>query len=383
MPESSQPVVLSQLPALSKPRKDLNPDDSFLEEAMDADHGRKEDDVDRSLFSGSLDRNAQEAARSTKVIDLNGSPLGNKEEGLTDASIIAQAAVMQYQDSIDGAPDIVESQTRLSTTRDNMTIDVAEELDEDDAQIDRELFGPSYVSQSQDGILGPANIDYLSPKSPTAASTEKVQTTTLNGTPGMGVGVVQHDANAWSAPSFLRPSSTANAITNLNASRSSTDTRPHALRKSGAHRRLKGSPSLEASFSRSRAPHVDQNKDPAAPRLPQQPKKLAQAQKTTPGLTLSQSRPNKRSKDVSLDMDSISRPYAKKRRVEVMNDGKTTQKMHTRPSVPIVTEDKGRLNSGNLDRIVLAEEPVPLMSWLVLKDILLKTGRDRDKAIRL
>jgi hypothetical protein len=401
VPESSQPVVLSQLSPFSKPRKDLDP---VVENSIDVNADNDRDAVAEQgpLFSVSFDEDVPYEGDLSSLDPANeeyqSSPLYSMSD-LVDASMIAQPADSQHQteeihaDSIDDdAP--VEFQIRrdavpLSANHET-TMDVTQELDEDDAQIHHELFGSSYISQSQGSLQreyvpGPqADPDHSRlPKSPIAVITDNTQPTP-EGDAGTGVGVVQHDAKAWSAPSFLRPSSSVNTKTSRTPP-SSTDVplgKSNAANTNSTDRRLKASLSREASLSRNRP---DQNQDPAEPCMPRQPKIPTQAPKKTPlapGLTLLQSRPNKRRKDVASDTE-LSRPHAKKRRVELIastTDTSAGKIAHIKPPV-LINGENGKLKgfTAKLDGIMLDEQSQPLISWWKLKDILLKTGRDRDE----
>ncbi|KAF8224955.1 hypothetical protein L208DRAFT_1409210 [Tricholoma matsutake] len=440
VPESSQPVILSQLSALSKPRKDLDAIDAFVNKSDSANAGDGRDVAagksSLSSFSGRFNEDASYEGDYSSLEPANeqsprrktyqngcissphstSSPHGNNK-GPTGVSMIPQPTVTQQQateirsDNIDGDDAPVVSQVQYDAVLNHMAIAVTQKCDEDDAQIHRELFGPSYVSQSRDSsqrhppgeyIPDPPtsdqaradpNYSQLPSRSPTGAiAADNTQLTLVgdtifNRTPETGISVVQHDANAWSAPSFLRQSSSTNTKTSRSTS-SSTDALPPALGKSkaantnSAERGLRASLSRKASLTRNRLPRVDQNQDPTAPSVPLHPKKLAQAQKTplAPSLTSSQSRPNKRRKDITSDTESmpeLSRPHAKKRKVErtaQMKVGKVGQ----------TTAENGegeKLNgfSANLDGIVLAEQRLPLIDWWRLRDIMLNTARDRER----
>jgi hypothetical protein len=446
--ESSQPVVLSQLSALSKPRKDIDAVNSFVHKGKDpdADDVRDATAEESPLFSGTFDEDApyegdqssldhanEESPKQTHLNRVSSPPhpTYSQEEGLTDASIIAQPAVTQrrpeeiHTHSIDNDADVVKQGTAeaqhdtepKNPEHDDMMVDVTQVLDEDDAQIHHELSGPSYVSQSRNfrqqhsppgeyvrdpagGIEAHVDTDHSkSPlKSPGVVITDNTRPTpegdaTLNEMPGTGIGVVQHDAAAWSAPSFLRASSSTNTRTGAP---------PHALGKSKAAntnstvQHLKVSLSREASFPRNRPPRVDQNQDPGVSCVPQQPNIIAHAQKKTPlapVMTSLQSRPNKRSKDVNSDKDSFtesSGPHPKKRRVErtvPMNDAKAGKMALVKSSRNSAKRHWGKLKGYTviLDELVLEKESKaqPLVSWCDVKDILLKTWQDRDEETQL
>ena len=217
---------------------------------------------------------------------------------------------------------------------------------------------------------------------------------------GMIVSIVQHDADAWSAPSFLRSKPPSSTNTKTTKSTSSTNALPHALGQSNAanmnstDQRLKTSLSREGSISRHRHPPADQNQDPTAPRAPQeQSKKLAlMAKETPPALasTTSQSRLNKRRNDTTSDTADLSL-HAKRRRVGVeqtatINDTRAEKKIgYVIPSLKAVEHGGRKLNgyTPNLSKIVLGDQPQPLVSWWYLRDILLKTSRDRNEGTRL
>jgi hypothetical protein len=121
----------------------------------------------------------------------------------------------------------------------------------------------------------------------------------------------------------------------------------------------------------------------------QQPKIATQAQKKiSPAhvLTSLQSQPNKRSRDMISDTDDAtesSRPHEKKRRAErtgSINDAKARKMARIKPSV--LNDGLGVKLKGytvDLNGFVLDEISQPLVSWLSVKDILLKTSRDRDE----
>ena len=423
VPESSQPVVLSQL-SFSKPRKDIDATNPFVERASepDVDDGRNTAAKGDPLFSGTLDEDAPYAGdqssldhaheESPSQIHVNGDPT---EEGITDASIIVQPTVTrrQAEDSHNQATAEAQHDTEpLSVkddNRDGVTMEVIQDLDEDDAQIHYKLSGSSYSSPPRNspqqhsppreyvhapsgGIGAHADADHSQSMLNSRSSTAFIRRSTpkgdviLNRTTGTSVGVVQHDGDAWSAPSFLRPSSSNNIRTHRSTP-SSISADPHMLgklktaKRNPIDRRLKSSLIREAPLPRSR-PQVDQNQAPGEAYVARQPKIPTQAQKKTPlapVLTSLQSRPNKRSKDVISDADStteLSRSHAKKRRLE-----RTASKIAgVKPSV--LNDGRGMKLKGyrmELSGFVLDEISQPLVSWLRVKDILLKTSRDREE----
>jgi hypothetical protein len=289
-------------------------------------------------------------------------------------------------------------------------VDVTHELDEDDAQIHRELFG---TSQSQDSPQHPLPKNHIldtTGSTETHADTDQSPVTISStnaiadspkpitegeinrgGTPEIDVGPVQHDANAWTAPSFLRPSSIVKTVTRSSCS---ADLAPHALGESkaaNANQSLKAFLRRDGSFNSSRSPRVDQNQDPAAPCMPLEPKKPAQAQikDLLPSVIASlQSRPNKRRKDVSSDQDSIMESRTKKRRVEQAGNGSAVQKMaHVQSSALIAPKNERRKLKGfyaNLNGIEMDKKNVlPVVTWPLLANILLDVSRDRDMEIQL
>jgi hypothetical protein len=388
---------------------------------------------DGSMFSGSFKEDAYEGDQSSLQHGIKESPRTNQtylnsspshshrdsdQEDLTNASTIAQPAATQHDDRMDddNARDVIVHPVKSQTQRDvgflsanhPDPMDVTHELDEDDAQIHHQLFGTSQsqassqqrphaqkyahdstgstethadTDQSRLVIISPAD---AVPDNPQPITEGEI---THDGTPEIGVGMVQHDANAWSAPSFLRPSSSATTVTKSEHSKLPFDLPLHALGKSKAananstSRLLKASLGRDGSFNCNRSPRVDQNQDPGAPCVPVQPKKPAQAQKKAPlpsALTSLQPRPNKRRKDTSLDADSIelSRPHTKKRRVEQAAD-----------AALIGTKNERRKLKGfhaNLNRIELDKKSMlPVVTWPLLTNILLDVGRDRGMEIQL
>ena len=431
VPESSQPVVLSQLSSLSKPQKHTGANTPHVE-VVDVKAEKTKNVENDTRFSGSfnedtpydgdqssLDHPNQELPQYVKQSHSNGHffpadpPYSHNKEGLLGASVIFKPIGTQYQAEVrvasidDDAPDAtVQAPAHHHTGvpsldhSDHETIDVILRLDEDDAQIHHELSNSRCSSQGLDfpwrhssGAPG-AEGDTRMPKT-FVADKRLEDDDSLTRATGMIVNIVQHDADAWSAPSFLRHPSNTNTTTTKSAS-SSTNALPHALGQSNAanmktDRRLKRSISQESSISRHRhlKPPADQNRDPTAPRAPRQrPKKLEQVAKETPlALASSTSQLNKRRKDTTSDSADPS-PHAKKRRVGVeqkatINDPRA-EKGHV-TSLKAV-EHGGRKLSGytpNLSRIVLGDQPQPLVSWWHLRDILLKTKRDRKEGTRL
>ena len=431
VPECSQPVILSQLSALSKPRNDIDTTNPFVERASDpdADGGRDTAAKEDPLFSGTLDEeNPYEGDQSSldraneespKQIHVNGScsqpPTYSIQPSVTQRHAEDRLPNIVGNDTDIGQQATAEAQSATEPlsikklNHDSMTIDVTQDLDEDYAQIRRELSSPSYSSQPRNspqqhsppeecplsparGIGVHAGADYSQSvlNSSTAVIADS-RRSTPNGTLGAGVSMVQHDADAWSAPSFLRPSSSNNIRTHRSTP-SFIDTAPQKMGKlKTANRkptdwRLKASFNREASFPRSRPPRVDQNQAPGAPGVSQQP---TQAQKKTSlasVLTSLQSRPNKRTKDMISDTDGApesSCPREKKRRVErteSINNAQTRKIAHVKPSV--LNNGRGVKLKGytvDLGGFVLDEVSQPLVSWLSVKDILLKTSRDRDE----
>ncbi|RDB16980.1 hypothetical protein Hypma_002651 [Hypsizygus marmoreus] len=418
----------------------------------DSKHTDGDDEKDGDLYAGE----GSEPRPST----LSDHP--ESEDELAGASLVVEASASQDSNDAVATADI--------------TMNPVQELDEDDAQTHVELFGPTqehseWLSPHEHGDIQTGSEKVKEPDtrhlphethrrqqlSSKSDLTPLPLSAVSSETDGKGsrsgptddvpvapsnhiavVGEVQHDAVSWSAPSFLRASSSKSKSTvsksttsaasvaarrSISNSRSVPTPPPHALKRS---RLVNGSSENVTTTKLPEKPHLDatpsstlrnrpqgaplapgdQNNDPfqhstREAMTPQLSKQVYRSKETSqPSDTRdAQTQGNKRGRDVASDdgraSDEASHHHhmRKKRKVEPQPDTRNKEaipdddddevvfiKAEYRSQVTVVKSGVKRKLNGytvNLDKIVLADEKEPWMDWKTLYEIMLRTDESR------